>query len=215
MKKTTSSKKGAKASDAKNLSIVTQPADFFKEQLNKALENQKVKIDPHTEFYLVDLLSRFMFAESLFAVNENGTKREETLALLFQNSMAAADTARKQQGLRRLGDISLYTAGFFSDHLSTKIVDVDYYIGMGRNAYGNLSRIGIGASFQQVFAELAQSFHKCVDVLAEVSEGFSGKDAVNILRQYELWLKTRSERAEKSLKEVGIIPNSLVKPDWQ
>lgn len=203
------------ASGKNDLSIVSQPGDFFKQQVGRALERQKLKIDEHTEFYLVDLLTRFMVAESLFATDKSGAKREETLALLYQESMAAADAAVKQRGLRRLGDVSLYTAGFFSDHLSTKVVDVDYYIGMGRNAYGNLARTGIGPSFQQIFAELAARFHKCVDVLAEVSESFSGKDAKNILRQYELWLKTGSERAEKSLKEVGIIPNSLLKPDWQ
>lgn len=213
--KSIASKKGVKP---KELSLVSEPTDFFKQQVTKALESQKVRIKPETEFYLVDLLSRFMFAENLFATDETGAKREETLALLFQEAMDAADLSRKSQGLRRLGDVSLYTAGFFSDHLSTKIVDVDYYIGMGRNAYGNLAQIGLGAAFQQVFADLAQNFHRFVDVLAEVSESALAsnmKDAKNILRLYELWLKTKSERAEKSLKEAGIIPNNLVKPDWQ
>lgn len=200
----------------KPISLVTEPTDFFKQQVTTAFKNQKIEANPNTEFYLVDLLSRFMFSENLFTVDENGSKREETLALLLHEAMHSAEPSRKQQGLRRLGDVSLYTAGFFSDRLSRKVVDVDYYIGMGRNAYGSLAQIGVGASFQAVFTELASNFHRFVDVLAEISEtAIPNKDAKNILRLYELWLKTKSERAEKSLKEAGIIPNNLVKPDWQ
>jgi hypothetical protein len=54
-----------------------------------------------------------------------------------------------------------------------------------------------------------------VDVLAEIGSRSGNQDPKNILRQYELWLKTRSERAEKNLKDAGIIPNKGVKGDWQ
>lgn len=215
-------KKGSKVSktsptttEVKNLSIIAQPTDFFKEQICQALQNQKIKIDEHTEFYLVNLLTRFISAENLFIVDKDGTKQQETLALLLNESLASPDPIHKQRGLRRLGDISLYTAGFFSDSFARKVVDVDYYIGMGRNAYGNLAHLGFDALFQKVFIELSERFHKFVDVLAEVSIRSGGSDAKNILRQYEVWLKTGSEQAEKSLKEAGIIPNAVVKPDWQ
>lgn len=209
-------KKGSKKSSKKNeLSIVSQPTDFFKQQVTRALQNQKVRVDPNTEYYLVDLLTRFMRPESLFAVDEDGNKRQEVLALLLTRALSGADSQHKQRDLRRLGDVSLYTAGFFSESLSRKVVDVDYYIGMGRSAYHNLANISFDALFQKVFVELAQQFHRFVDVFAEVSEASSFKEAKDILRLYELWLKTRSEWAEKTLKEAGIIPNSVIKPDYQ
>lgn len=200
----------------KDLSIVSEPTDFFKHQVTKALEHQKVAIDPSTEFYLVDLLSRFMISDNLFVVDENGGKRrQEVLALLMGEALSSNDPGQKQRGLKRLGDVSLYTAGFFSDSLQNKIVDVDYYIGMGRSAYATLASSGFDLLFQKVFLELAENFHRFVDVLGEVSESAGTQDAKSLLRQYELWLKTKSERAERSLKEAGIIPNKAIKPEWQ
>ena len=209
-------KKPSKSTSGKaELSVVTQAAEYFQTQINKALEHQKVKVSPITEHYLVDLLSRFMLSDNFFVTEKDGARREEVLALLMGEALAKADAASRQRGLRRLGDVSLYTAGFFSDRLSKKVVDVDYYIGMGRSAYVSLAAMGPDLYFQTVFAELAERFHKFVDVFGEVSEAAGCTDAKNILRLYENWLKTRSERAEKSLKEAGIIPNKLVKPDWQ
>ncbi|MEW6058331.1 MAG: hypothetical protein AB1540_17150 [Bdellovibrionota bacterium] len=203
------------AKKAANLSVVSEPTVFFKQEVTKALQNQKVNADPETEFYLVDLLRRFMLSENLFAVDKDGNLREEVLALLMGQAATANSQGQKQQGLRRLGDVSLYTAGFFSDSLSRKVVDVDYYIGMGRSAYASLAHMGFDAFFQKTFTELSSKFPRFVDVLAEISESSSLQDTKNILRLYEVWLKTRSERAEKSLKEAGIIPNTLVKPDVQ
>jgi len=37
----------------------------------------------------------------------------------------------------------------------------------------------------------------------------------DILRLYELWIRTRSERAAKALQEAGVIPAESVKKDWQ
>lgn len=192
-----------------------EPTDFFKSLVSGALQNQKVATNPDTEFYLVDLLTRFMFTDNLFAADEKGTRRQEVLALLLGEALSSTDISKKQRGLRRLGDVSLYTAGFFADSLSRKVVDVDYYIGMGKSAYGSLAAMGMDLLFQKAFIELSQNFHRFVDVLGEISEAAGSKDPKNILRLYETWLKTGSERAEKSLKEAGIIPNAGIKPDWQ
>lgn len=198
------------------MSIVAQPAEYFRSQLLCALKNQRFKIDQNIEFYLVDMMTRFMVTDNLFVVDKNdGKKHEEVLALLLREALSSSDLYKKQRELRRLGDVSLYTAGFFSDSLARKVVDVDYYIGMGQNAYGRLANLKIDEHFCRVFAKLAESFTKFVDVLGEVSEATTVKDAKNILRLYEIWLKTGSEKAEKSLKEAGIIPNVLLKPDIQ
>jgi len=199
----------------KNLNIVTQPSEFFRQEVSEALQSQKVKVGPATEFYIVNLLNQFMHAENFFAVRENGEKEAEVLALLLAEAMAEVDKERRVHGLRRLGDVSLYTAGFFGDSLSRKVVDIDYYIGMGRNAYGSIAHSGADARSQKIFVELAESFHRLVDVLAEISETAMNFTAKDVLRLYEVWLKTKSERAEKRLKDAGIIPNNLLKRNSQ
>jgi hypothetical protein len=214
-KKPTTPKESPKAAPAPDLKIVQEPAEFFRDEVMKALTSLKVKASTNTEFYLVDLLTRFMFSENLFATDEQGAKRQEVLALLLNETVNNPDPAAKFKGLRRLGDISLYTAGFFGEFLKTKVVDVDYYIDMGKTAYGSLSGAPTDAYFRQVFQELSTSFNRFVDVLAEISQVSLFSNPQNILRAYELWLKTKSERAEKSLKEAGIVPNVLIKRDWQ
>lgn len=208
-------KGGLKKNRKSQLSLVLQPGAFFQEEVSRAIRKQSLKTDQHTEFYLVDLLTRFMLTENFFAVDENGNMREETLALLLGAALNSPDTGRKCEDLRRLGDVSLYTAGFFSDSLVRKTVDVDYYIGMGKNAYSSLSQIGIDSHFRKIFHELASRFVKFVDVLAEVSAAAFTQDVKNVLRIYEIWLRTGSERAEKQLKDAGIIPNASLKPEMQ
>ncbi|MBI5810676.1 MAG: hypothetical protein HZB21_05770, partial [Deltaproteobacteria bacterium] len=109
-----------------------------------------------------------------------------------------------------LGDISLFTSGFFSDSLKRKIVDMDYYISMGASAYASLAAMHKderGAALMAgLFAELSDKFKVFVDVLAEVSEITSLTSSKDVLRVYERWLRTKSKRAERTLRALGIEP---------
>jgi hypothetical protein len=111
--------------------------------------------------------------------------------------------------------VSLYVAGFFQDSLNRKLVDVDYYIGMGGAAYQQVAVRTYEDTLRDLYLELADKFGAFVDVLAEVSDKTSQRTEKDILRLYELWLKTRSERAAKALQEAGIVPNETIGKDWQ
>ena len=119
--------------------------------------------------------------------------------------------------LRRVGDTSLFVAGFLGDGFARKLIDVDYYIDMGGAAYGRLSDTVRGtregrAFGTVVFAELAEKFRDFVDVLAEIRD--SGKAAaIDVLRLYEVWLRTGSRRAARLLREHGLEPNATLNVD--
>ncbi len=204
-----------KSSDKKlELTLVTEPDLFFRDEITRAFKKQKIKEDAEIEHYLVDLMRRFMFSENFFKPDENGNHRQETLAILLDQAIHAPDPGKKCEEFRRLGDISLYTAGFFSDSLNLKTVDVDYYIGMGSNAYSNLSSMMTDKMFRKIYHTLSNKFVRFVDVLSEISANTFKTDS-NLLRMYELWIKTGSERVEKNLKEAGIIPNKKIKSNVQ
>jgi hypothetical protein len=57
-----------------------------------------------------------------------------------------------------------------------------------------------------VFEELSEKFQCFVDVLNEVSERAHLNSDSDILRTYELWLKTGSARARHRLLEEGLQP---------
>ena len=78
-------------------------------------------------------------------------------------------------------------------------MDIDYYIGMGRNAYGCLAQSQSALGFRNVYSELASRFHKFVDVFTEISYSSNLADSKNILRLYDVWLKTKSSQSINQL----------------
>lgn len=189
------------------LKLVAQPQAFFHELVTSAMENQQVQTKPEAEFYLVNLLNQFMTSENLV---------EQPLALMVKDALEEPVPQQQMQRFRRLGDVSLYVAGYFQDSLNRKLVDVDYYIDMGGTAYKQVAVRTEEELLREVYQELSEKFASFVDVLAEVSDKTTPKRSEkDLLRLYEVWVRTKSERAAKALQEAGILPNETIKKDWQ
>ncbi len=197
-------------SNKSNLTLVTQPQDYFRELVTSALERQKVSAQPETEFYLVNLLNQFISSDRLYARDENGSFREEPLAILVKEALETEERYAQRALFRHVGDISLYTAGFFQESLQRKLVDVDYYIDMGGTAYQHVACRAEEDVLRDVYLELADKFGAFVDVFAEISDQTTPRTEKDILRLYDLWLRTKSERAAKALQEAGIALNETL-----
>jgi hypothetical protein len=63
-----------------------------------------------------------------------------------------------------------------------------------------------GRALGAVFTELAHKFQRLVDALNDVSEMAHRHDHRDVLRQYEIWLKTGSPRAHGILRSLGVEP---------
>jgi hypothetical protein len=198
-----------------SLKLIAQPQEYFRELILEALGNQKINTQPETEFYLVNLLNQFIQADRLYARDAEGSHQEEPLALMIQKALEEPSPQGQSALFRHVGDVSLYTAGFFQDSLNRKVVDVDYYIGMGGNAYHQVAARSSEEPLRSVYSELGQKFAVLVDVLAEVSDKTSTRTEKDLLRLYELWVRTGSERAKKALNQAGIVPNPTVKKKLQ
>ncbi len=196
----------------KPIELVAQPGAFFHELVSGALTECKVQLGTETEFYLVNLLNQFMLSDRLFLRDAEGHAQSESLALMIQQALEEATPFAQASLLRRVGDISLYTAGFFQESLNRKLVDVEYYINMGGVAYQGVAE---RHPDHQVYRELSQKFPELVDVFAGVSGKTQTHSEKDLLRLYDVWLRTGSERAAKALKEAGILPNTTVKRDVQ
>lgn len=201
--------------DKPTLTLVSQPQDFFRELVTEALGHQKVTTQPETEFYLVNLLNQFITTDRLYARGPEGEIIDEPLIFLVKQAIENTQPKEQNALFRHIGDVSLYTAGFFQDSLNRKLVDVDYYIDMGGNAYQWVASRSDENALKPLYAELSEKFAVLVDVLAEVSDKTTSRSEKDLLRMYELWLRTKSERAAKALQEAGILPNENLKKDWQ
>jgi hypothetical protein len=187
--------------------------EFFKDSVAGAMTRQGVDADDHTAYYVVNLLTLFARSEALFDRTDNGTELKP-LALILADAVDSSRPEERHYALQRVGDISLFLAGFFGDGFACRLVDIDYYVNMGGSAYSALSdqvRGSLrGQAFGGVFAELSAKFVDFVDVLAEVRSEASTRQDVDILRTYEVWQRTGSRRAERELRRHGIEPNRAV-----
>lgn len=180
--------------------------EYFNDALNGALAHQHVAVDGHTQHYVVNVLTEYARSEALYA-DDSGERGPRPLALILKDAVEARTEAERSRHLQRLGDVSLFVAGFFARSFARKLVDVDYHIAMGGRAYGVLAdrtRTGPRAVLGQVFAELAAKFQPLVDALNEISESAYQHSERDILRLYEIWLKTGSKRAHRILRELGV-----------
>jgi hypothetical protein len=177
------------------------PTEYFRELVESAVAHQHLAIRDLTSFYVVNLLAGFTHLDG-------SRSDDEPLGVRLVAALQTGGAARRE-GLRKVGDLSLFISGFFSDSLNRRLVDVDYYIQLGERAYGSLARRGDPA-FAEVYDELAEKFTAMVDVLTEVSERTALTSDRDVLRLYERWVRTRSRRSGELLASRGIVPNSSV-----
>jgi len=202
-------------SNDSKLKLVAQPQEYFYELVAGAFSKRSFRPTAETEFYLVNLLNQFMTTDALYTRNAEGKHQQEPLALLVKEAVEMPAPEAQRTLFRQVGDLSLYTAGFFQDSLNRKLVDLDYYIDMGGHAYREAASRHEEAKLRIIFEELGQRFGKFVDVLADVSDLTMVRTERNLLRLYENWITTKSERAERLLNEAGIIPNANTKKNIQ
>jgi hypothetical protein len=182
--------------------------EFFKDSLHGVLLKQRLAVEDQTEHYVVNLLTLFARSEALYE-DAPGTHGPRPLVALLCEALEAPSATLRNRALQRLGDVSLFVAGFFARSFAAKLIDVDYHIAMGGRAYGTLAQAtarGSGRALAGVFAELSAKFQPMVDALNDISESAYHHTDRDILRLYELWLKTGSARCYALLKRLGVQP---------
>ncbi len=182
--------------------------NYFHDCLYNSLHKHNVQATDYTVIYLTNLLINFTRSENFIDANE-GRSPLKPLALHYSDAFNSTTDHERNIALRRLGDIALFVCGLFSDSLNSKAVDVDYYAAMGGTAYSHLSESQnmneSGPVFKEVFYELSNKFIDFADVLSELNES-QGQSNKNLLRTYEIWIKTDSKKARKQLLDSGIQP---------
>ena len=179
-----------------NLVQVTSLREFFRDSVDSAMSTNNVSVDHQTSHYVVNLLTLFARSEALYESTAEGL-RLRPLAQMLSDSLEASTQEQRAFGLQRLGDVALFISGFFADSLQRSAVDLDYYINMGGGA------------------ELAEKFQPIVDVLNEVREAARSTSDADILRLYEIWLKTGSRRASRLLRKLGVHPEQSGRTAYQ
>lgn len=172
---------------------------FFHAEVDRALRDEGLAPKAMVEHYIVHLLAGYA-AQPI----------EDTPLALRMAAAVEAPPRERRKKLREIGDTSLYVSGFWGESLTEAAVDVDYYIGMGGSAYGELARGGSGWAgdpYGEVFGDLAEHFVRFVSVLALVSQRMAFPTSnQDILRLYRRWQRTGSSVAAARLARMGVVP---------
>jgi hypothetical protein len=185
--------------------VASSAEEYFREVVTDALAHRRSRVQPTTEFYLVHLLARFLERGELFpeAEAEGGAAKAEPLALVLLRALNE-ERQRRFEGLKRVGDTSLFVSGFFADSIARSPVGAGYYAALGGRAYGTLAAARGPAGVAETFAELGERFEEFADLLAEIAEMQDLRSNRGLLRLYERFLHTGSARVAQMLRDRGV-----------
>jgi hypothetical protein len=182
-------------------------ASFFSEAVEDSIRSRKIDATDGATRYIVALLAEYAHPDKL-----TGETLDRPLTLLFDEAVHAPDAADRFERLRALGDGVLYGCGFFGDHFESRGVDRKYLHAIGTRAYesaGVMLRPRPKAPGFDLFGELAAKFAAFVEIVSDVADGSVAtgtETARGLLRVYERWLKTGSERLANALTAQGMVP---------
>jgi hypothetical protein len=148
----------------------------------------ELHLQEDAESYLVFLLMRF---------NQRPQMGARILAVDYLESLLA-NGARRQGGLREVGDHCLLFSGLFPQLAARRRVKVSYFVELGRSAYGVLSEEN-RLELSEVYQQLYEAFVPMMDVLQAVRKLGDSASAMNPLAALELWSETGSVQAWQDL----------------
>ena len=179
--------------------------EYFDELFLEFQQKYSTTSSEFTRKYIIELLVFFISIDNLYKDDKlTGKKKapllsEEVLKSYHQNSLY------KTESLKRIADFSLYTTGMFSDYFKKKIIDVDYYISLGKNSYNEVSKMVEDTNLINIYLELSEKFVQFVDILNYISEKSSMQNNEDILRNCERYLLTKSDKSLGELEKKNII----------
>jgi len=189
--------------------MITDARDYFAAEIRSALEKHQVSVHANSFEYLVELLVGHLESDKFFTKGANGKMQNVVIADLYAEYLKA-DGAQQANCLKRLGDICLMISGFFAASVHRKVTDLAYYFDMGGTAYRELASLQIAKDPRDVYTELSEKFQPFSNVLGEVSERSGLQSNSDLLRLYERWLFTGSDRLKSVLVEHGIaVPHKI------
>ena len=179
----------------------TSLSSYFSKRLNRYAKRFRPPPHEDTCWYLGSLLERFGRSEQLFAF-QDGQMTLRPLALLYSDAIEADNDRERCLMLQQLGDMALFLGALFPQRFTRHGILQDYFIGMGGSAYDYLA--DNAKSNRHIFAELANTFTRMLEMLANACSRRHRLTTEEVLALYQRWLSTRDPVIESQLRALGI-----------
>jgi len=171
------------------------PRFYFYEAVQEALGRLHLKVEDHTEFYLVELLVK-QISEPV---------SQEPLFSQLKEALYSTSQHEKLSKFKAVGDSALFLVGFYEEHCTRRGTSKSYVMTMGGTAYKSASLLAEN-EMRNVYVTLAEGFDDFVNVLDEVRDVTEAKTSNYVIRLYEKWQQTGSPSAAIRLQRQGLFP---------
>lgn len=147
------------------LEIYNQPNEFFYKLISDKFRDNKILVSKEVEFYIVNLLSRFLKSDNFFSIDSNGKNKNDPLVFLIKEAEDERNTECKKLLYRQVGDVALYSVGIMSNETTL----FSYYSHLGKSAYSSVALLYEKRFIKNMYHELSYSFDPIVNSLREIS----------------------------------------------
>ncbi len=179
---------------------------FFVDEIEAAEEKLKKHLSAHSKLYLLHLLKHLSESEDFFY---SDLIQDKPLSIFLLEALQK-NIFEKIRDLRVVGDISLIFSGLYPEHLTRRMVDIDYFIDLGKKSYHMLSDTYSNYRTQKelfvLYSQLVAEFLYLTEILTEISGDMHFMDESNLARAYSRWHKTRVSRYLEILNENKVVP---------
>lgn len=194
-----------KERDAKvTLAIVPSAAEFFFSEIEKISKKHGLKLDPVVIRYLAELLNKFSTSSELKLVHP--TEHKDMTPTQFWLEIQRLPLSQQQMALQFLGDYSLFTTGFFSEHVKGSLLDMDYFQAIGGKAYYRAGEIRENLAAEKslnIYFSLAESFRRFSEIFSELYDQTLLHSTDGSIKLFEKWQQNGSEHITRMLFENG------------
>jgi hypothetical protein len=185
----------------KKIILSTNLQGFFFDGLYELNKKSLCPIPESVIYYSSDVLDKFALSQEFFETNE-GKVREKILGMkLLEASQLSREEQKKTY--KEVGDMSLMICGYFSESVSKKLVDTQYYAQLGKMAFSHLNNVTPTfldiPYFYGMVATCFESLTTLMTILASQERGFDDNLIFKkIMREDEV--------SEKEMLVSGVIP---------
>ena len=177
---------------------------WFQQTLLTLAKEKRSPLSIEVQLYAADLCSRYARSDNAFTVME-GERQLEPLAIILRQALDCEDDAERIRILKRLGDVALFTSGFFAERVERKGLAIDYFVGMGEMAYSNISSLARQgrSAWRDLYERLGKNFKHVVHLLWDFVHTTSFAKNTDLLAAYREWERTGSARLQRLLIAQG------------
>lgn len=179
----------------------TSLSRYFCGRLNEYAKRFHPPPQEDTCLYIGNLLERLGRSEQLFSYNE-GRISLRPLALLYGDAAEAENERQRCLLMQQLGDIALFLGALFPEKWARRGIGQDYFVGMGGGAYDYLA--GNARANNDIFAELANTFTRMLEMVANACSKEQRMSAEDVLGLYQRWTMSRGPVIASQLRALGI-----------